>query len=375
MPQKIYLFDSCEKEDFSSLASKLNTYSHNQDSLLRALSLCPEESRKKHEEIIQKITESGKIKETAETRNYLFFLMETGKIFRLKPKTHEIEAPSDNNQNTTNNTSNTENSNSNNRLTNTASLTSALIDATLNSLTNPTTLTRRNAQRRGRGRGVVRGRGRGGFRGRGRGGHSSRPTQSMLEAVSEAHIEIVELVVQNMFTRDQIRNALVRSSMNPDAAINLLFDGGDGGDNEDEDDDEDEDDLEDYFEDEEEEDDYDEDDDESENERNNQNDQNDAPDSDSDVEQNTTVPVSTLVVAPTVIDESEPKNDKKDEKIEKTETSTPKKSLKEDLINSVQPVSSLTLFDEISTVKSDSIYKSITALASDLVALSDYTLD
>merc|ERR1712178_431011 len=116
-----------------------------------------------------------------------------------------------------------------------------------NSLTNPTTLTRRNAQRRGRGRG--------------RGGHSSRPTQSMLEAVSEAHIEIVELVVQNMFTRDQIRNALVRSSMNPDAAINLLFDGGDGGDNEDEDDDEDEDDLEDYFEDEEEEeDDYDEDD-------------------------------------------------------------------------------------------------------------------
>ena len=73
MPQNIYLFDSCQRDDFGSLATKLHTYSDKQDSILKAHRLCPENARIKHENIIGQIFSRGRILQTAETTNFIFY--------------------------------------------------------------------------------------------------------------------------------------------------------------------------------------------------------------------------------------------------------------------------------------------------------------
>jgi hypothetical protein len=265
--------------------------------------------------------------------------MENGEILRLKPKTYEIETPDGSSIPTV------------------PSIQPESTIEVVNSLLATQTLTRRNATRR-----TVRG-GRGrGTRGRGR-GQAARPPQTLIEQVPEAAIEVVEAVVQNMFTREQMRVALVRSNMNADAAINILFDGGDA---EDEEEDEEEDEFEDEFDDED-------DDGEEENEDVEEEDEVVA---DSDTE-------TALDTAPNIDDSHNTNHElnKVDTETNATKpdvdshSSLPKSSSRQVLIDSVDPVPNITVFDQITLVRSDYSYKSITSLSSDLVALSDNYID
>ena len=275
------------------------------------------------------------------------YLMENGEILRLKPKTYEIEIPDD----------------STAPVSNIVQSESAV--ETVNALLATQTLTRRNATRRtargGRGRGTTRGRGR---------GRAIRPPQTLLEQVPEAAIEVVEAVVQNMFTREQMRMALVRSNMNADAAINILFDGGDA---EDEEEDEEENEFDDEFDDDEDEEEEDED---AEDEDAEEPDAENVIVADLELETATEITVNddnskSTNIKPTVIN-SETNSTKPN--VDSC-ASVPKTSFRQDMIESVDPVPNITVFDQIILVESEYTYKSITSLSSDLVALADNYID
>lgn len=85
MPQNIYLFDSCQRDDFGSLATKLHIYSDKQDSILKAHRLCPENARIKHENIIDQIFSRGRILQTAETTNFIFYSVFMNFVQHRKP--------------------------------------------------------------------------------------------------------------------------------------------------------------------------------------------------------------------------------------------------------------------------------------------------